>query len=292
MGTALDLDSDLAALADARNKARRREEPSRRSPEQIRRGRQYRAGDVGSRHRCCERAGTDGGRRDRVRRLRRQILKNLYNTQFVAASMLCHAHGRRSLGRRSQPDDRDRDAHGRHRGHHSGHQSNFDGTVQVSCRREVGQRGGLRSAPRAARCSMRAAEIMADAAVKAGAPRGLISCLSVPTIQSTGELMRHPDVIGCAGNRRSGHGAGGLFQRQADVRGRRGQRTGLRPPLGQGCERGRFDGDYLQILRQRNGMRRGAIHRAGRADCRRRAGRVCGARNSFLKPGTRKSSAG
>ena len=48
--------------------------------------------------------------------------------------------------------------------------------------------------PRAARCSMRAAEIMADAAVKAGAPKGLISCLSAPTIQSTGELMRHPDI--------------------------------------------------------------------------------------------------
>src|SRR4029077_3591459 len=38
------------------------------------------------------------------------------------------------------------------------------------------------------------AEVMAEAAVKAGAPKGLISCLSLPTIQSTGELMRHPDV--------------------------------------------------------------------------------------------------
>ena len=35
---------------------------------------------------------------------------------------------------------------------------------------------------------------MADAAVKAGAPRGLISCLSNVTLEATGELMRHPDV--------------------------------------------------------------------------------------------------
>lgn len=48
--------------------------------------------------------------------------------------------------------------------------------------------------PRAARCSNLAAEIMAEAAVKAGAPEGLISCLSNPTLEATQALMRHPAV--------------------------------------------------------------------------------------------------
>jgi acetaldehyde dehydrogenase (acetylating) len=48
--------------------------------------------------------------------------------------------------------------------------------------------------PRAARCTLRTAEIMADAAVSAGAPEGLISCLSSPTLPSTQELMRQPEI--------------------------------------------------------------------------------------------------
>jgi acetaldehyde dehydrogenase (acetylating) len=48
--------------------------------------------------------------------------------------------------------------------------------------------------PRAARCTMRTAEVMADAAVSAGAPEGLISCLSSPTLPATQELMRQPEI--------------------------------------------------------------------------------------------------
>ncbi len=48
--------------------------------------------------------------------------------------------------------------------------------------------------PRAARCTLRAAEIMADAAVSAGAPEGLISCLTAPTLAATQELMRRPEI--------------------------------------------------------------------------------------------------
>ncbi|RYE43380.1 MAG: aldehyde dehydrogenase family protein [Hyphomicrobiales bacterium] len=48
--------------------------------------------------------------------------------------------------------------------------------------------------PRAARCSARAAEIMAEAAVHAGAPENLVSCLQQPTLDATRELMRHGDV--------------------------------------------------------------------------------------------------
>ncbi|WP_040831217.1 aldehyde dehydrogenase family protein [Nocardia jiangxiensis] len=48
--------------------------------------------------------------------------------------------------------------------------------------------------PRAARCSLKAAEIMAEAALAAGAPEHLVSCLQYPTLDATRELMRHKDV--------------------------------------------------------------------------------------------------
>jgi len=48
--------------------------------------------------------------------------------------------------------------------------------------------------PRAARCTLRAAEVMADAAAGAGAPEGLVSCLESPTLELTQELMRRDEV--------------------------------------------------------------------------------------------------
>jgi acetaldehyde dehydrogenase (acetylating) len=45
--------------------------------------------------------------------------------------------------------------------------------------------------PNAARCIRETARVMADAAVKAGAPEGCISCLTLPTMEATEELMRH-----------------------------------------------------------------------------------------------------
>lgn len=48
--------------------------------------------------------------------------------------------------------------------------------------------------PRAAKACARTATIMAEAAVAAGAPRDVISCLERPSIAATAELMRHPDV--------------------------------------------------------------------------------------------------
>lgn len=48
--------------------------------------------------------------------------------------------------------------------------------------------------PRAARCSLRAAEVMAEAAVSAGAPEGLVSCLELPTLAATADLMSRPEV--------------------------------------------------------------------------------------------------
>ncbi|HKS44209.1 MAG TPA: aldehyde dehydrogenase family protein [Amycolatopsis sp.] len=48
--------------------------------------------------------------------------------------------------------------------------------------------------PRAARCTRRAAEIMAEAAVSAGAPEGLVSCLEAPTLPATRELMSRDEI--------------------------------------------------------------------------------------------------
>ncbi|MCP8970405.1 aldehyde dehydrogenase family protein [Ectobacillus ponti] len=48
--------------------------------------------------------------------------------------------------------------------------------------------------PNAARCTVRAAEICAEAAVAAGAPEGLISWISKPTMIAAEGLMKHPDV--------------------------------------------------------------------------------------------------
>jgi acetaldehyde dehydrogenase (acetylating) len=48
--------------------------------------------------------------------------------------------------------------------------------------------------PRATRCTARAAQVMAEAAVAAGAPEGLVSCLESPTLAATAELMRREEI--------------------------------------------------------------------------------------------------
>lgn len=48
--------------------------------------------------------------------------------------------------------------------------------------------------PSAQQCSKRAAEIVRDAAVKAGAPENCIQWIEYPSIEATGLLMNHPDV--------------------------------------------------------------------------------------------------
>lgn len=48
--------------------------------------------------------------------------------------------------------------------------------------------------PAAARCIAEAARICGDAAVAAGAPEGLIGCMTMPTLQATDELMKHKQV--------------------------------------------------------------------------------------------------
>jgi acetaldehyde dehydrogenase/alcohol dehydrogenase len=48
--------------------------------------------------------------------------------------------------------------------------------------------------PNAQKCSVRAAEIVRDAAIKAGAPENCIQWIETPSIDATGFLMNHPDV--------------------------------------------------------------------------------------------------
>ncbi|MCG8531531.1 MAG: acetaldehyde dehydrogenase (acetylating), partial [Desulfovibrionales bacterium] len=48
--------------------------------------------------------------------------------------------------------------------------------------------------PAAARCITRTVELMAKAAVEAGAPANIFSCISMPSMPATKELMHHPDV--------------------------------------------------------------------------------------------------
>lgn len=48
--------------------------------------------------------------------------------------------------------------------------------------------------PAACKCSCQAAQVMADAACAAGAPRGAIQCVIHPTKQATDELMHHPET--------------------------------------------------------------------------------------------------
>ena len=45
--------------------------------------------------------------------------------------------------------------------------------------------------PRAAKSTVEAVHVIAQAAEAAGAPQGLIACLSMPTIEATNELMKH-----------------------------------------------------------------------------------------------------
>lgn len=48
--------------------------------------------------------------------------------------------------------------------------------------------------PGAKKCIMETVEILKKAALKAGAPEGIIECISVPSLQGTQELMKHKDT--------------------------------------------------------------------------------------------------
>ncbi|MBI5464920.1 MAG: aldehyde dehydrogenase family protein, partial [Ignavibacteriales bacterium] len=48
--------------------------------------------------------------------------------------------------------------------------------------------------PKAVKCTLEATRIISEAAEAAGAPKGLINCMSIPTVEGTQELMKHKNV--------------------------------------------------------------------------------------------------
>lgn len=48
--------------------------------------------------------------------------------------------------------------------------------------------------PSAAKCTSRAAQIMNEAAVEAGAPENIIGCISIPTLNATNELLKSKEI--------------------------------------------------------------------------------------------------
>ncbi len=196
MSVSVEIDSDLAALAEAR--AQGAGGPPRLRSVRAARRRQ----DVDAIVRAMAAAGTAAA--EELARLavdetgygvyEDKIVKNKYNTIFVAASML----PMRTIGVLWVDEANRMTAVGSPMGVIAGiiPVTNPTSTVLFKCMAAVKSGNAIVCAPhpRAARCCARAAEVMADAAVKAGAPHGLVSCLSEVTLQATGELMRHPDV--------------------------------------------------------------------------------------------------
>lgn len=77
--------------------------------------------------------------------------------------------------------------------------TNPTSTVMFKCMIALKARNAIVISPHpsALRCSLEAAKVMRLAAEKAGAPAGLIHCLSKPSVEASNELMRHKrtDVI-------------------------------------------------------------------------------------------------
>ena len=71
--------------------------------------------------------------------------------------------------------------------------TNPTSTVMFKAIISVKGRNGIVASPhpRAAKCTAEAMHVVAQAAEAAGAPQGLMACLSNPTIEATNELMKH-----------------------------------------------------------------------------------------------------
>jgi len=123
-----------------------------------------------------------------------KVVKNRFNTGFVADWML----QRRAVGVLWVDEERKVTAIGSPMGLIAGiiPVTNPTATVLFKSLAAVKAGNAIVHAPhpRAARCSNLAAEIMAEAAVKAGAPEGIIGCLTTPTLEATAALMRHRAV--------------------------------------------------------------------------------------------------
>ena len=193
--TALDADTDLVALAEARSKARK----ARAAFDAFQGADQDRIDRI---VRAMADAGTAAAK-DLARLAvdetgygvyEHKILKNLYNTKFVADSML----RQRTIGVLWVDEANRMTAVGAPMGVIAGiiPVTNPTSTVLFKCLAAVKSGNAIVCAPhpRAVRCCARAAEVLAQAAVAAGAPPGLVSCLEHVSLEATEELMRHPNV--------------------------------------------------------------------------------------------------
>ncbi|GAB4342513.1 MAG: bifunctional acetaldehyde-CoA/alcohol dehydrogenase [Candidatus Abyssubacteria bacterium] len=74
--------------------------------------------------------------------------------------------------------------------------TNPTGTVLFKCITCLKTRNTLIFSPhfRTAKCCLESARVMAEAAVKAGAPEGVIACIEEPTVEDTRYLFTHPDI--------------------------------------------------------------------------------------------------
>jgi acetaldehyde dehydrogenase/alcohol dehydrogenase len=74
--------------------------------------------------------------------------------------------------------------------------TNPTGTVLFKCITCLKTRNTLIFSPhfRTAKCCLESARVMAEAAARAGAPEGVISCIEEPTVEDTQYLFRHPDI--------------------------------------------------------------------------------------------------
>jgi acetaldehyde dehydrogenase (acetylating) len=193
------LDADLAALAEARSKALRAREAfdalqqSGAGTDQARLDEMVRA---------MARAGTEAA--PELARMavdetgygvyEHKITKNRYNTTFVARYML----RQQAVGVLWADPINRMTAVGVPMGVIAGLIPRTNPTSTVLFKALAAVKSGnavvMSPHPRAVACCLRATEVMAEAAERAGAPAGLISCLERPTLAATQELMRHPAV--------------------------------------------------------------------------------------------------
>ena len=189
------VDADLAALAEARTKARH----AREAFESFANTSQERLDTI---LRSMARAGTAAA--EELAQLavdetgygvfEHKILKNRFNTTFVAKHML----RQRAVGVLWVDQERRMTAIGCPVGVIAALIPRTNPTSTVLFKALAAMKSGnaivFSPHPRAVRCCVRATQVVAEAAERAGAPKGLISCLEAPTLASTQELMSHACV--------------------------------------------------------------------------------------------------
>jgi acetaldehyde dehydrogenase (acetylating) len=195
MGAHPSFDADLSALAEARTKAKM----ARKAFEAFEGTEQRKIDEI---VRAMAAAGSAAA--EKIARMvvdetgfgvyEDKVYKNLYNTEFVAKSML----PMRTVGVLWVDEENKITAVGAPVGVIAGiiPVTNPSSTVFFKCLAAVKSGNAIVCAPhpRAAKSSAAATEVMAEAARKAGAPDSLVSCMTEVTVEATAELMRHRDV--------------------------------------------------------------------------------------------------